>query len=378
MRSAAAAAARELAAAAAAAAPPPRQLPPLLAAAGRPRGIAAAPPPARAGSAPRSGGGAAAPGAPPAAPGGGAGGGRRWGALLLAPPALAAFLGFWQLDRRRGKVAAVEARAAGLAAPPVDLFAPGAPAAAALPDHTRVRLRGRLDMARAAFVGPRARSAMGETHVGYLVVAPLVRPDGGAAALVVRGWAPAPWRAAAEAAAAAAAEKSGGGASTGPIVEVEGVLRGSERPGAFVPPNEPAARRWFALDARALAAAAGLPADAPLVEEVIFEEEESGTGTAGITSSTAGTKRAGARPVQDVMDVLAGRGGGAGGRGGASSSGSGYSSSSGVSYPDPKRGADLLTFTVTPQDHANYAATWFALGGATTLLAARALRRGGR
>jgi cytochrome oxidase assembly protein ShyY1 len=378
MRSAVAAAARALAAAAAAAPPPPpRQLPPLLAAAGRPRGFAAAPLPARAGPAPRSGGAAAAPGAPPTAPGGG-GGGRRWGALLLAPPALAAFLGVWQLDRRRGKVAAVEARTAGLTAPPVDLFAPGAPAAAALPDHARVRLRGRLDMARAAFVGPRARSAMGETHVGYLVVAPLVRPDGGAAALVVRGWAPAAWRAAAEAEAAAAAERGGGGASTGPLVEVEGVLRASERPGAFVPPNEPAARRWFALDARALAAAAGLPADAPLVEEVVFErEEESGTGTAG---SAAGAKRAGARPVQDVMDVLAGRGGGAGGGGGARGSGSsaGGGGGGGVSYPDPKRGADLLTFTVTPQDHANYAATWFALGGATTLLAARALRRGGR
>lgn len=42
--------------------------------------------------------------------------------------------------------------------------------------------------------------------------------------------------------------------------------------------------------------------------------------------------------------------------------------------PSPRPAGDLLAFTVMPADHRNYAATWFALAGATALLALRAAR----
>lgn len=44
-------------------------------------------------------------------------------------------------------------------------------------------------------------------------------------------------------------------------------------------------------------------------------------------------------------------------------------------YPIPRAASDLLSFSVMPSDHQNYAATWFTLSAATAALAARALRR---
>ena len=43
-------------------------------------------------------------------------------------------------------------------------------------------------------------------------------------------------------------------------------------------------------------------------------------------------------------------------------------------YPITRSADDLLTFSVMPADHRNYALTWFALAGATSFLAVRAGR----
>ncbi len=43
-------------------------------------------------------------------------------------------------------------------------------------------------------------------------------------------------------------------------------------------------------------------------------------------------------------------------------------------YPLPRSLDDLMNFSVMPHDHRNYALTWFALSGATALLAVRAAR----
>ena len=43
-------------------------------------------------------------------------------------------------------------------------------------------------------------------------------------------------------------------------------------------------------------------------------------------------------------------------------------------YPLPRTMEDLMTFSVMPYDHRNYALTWFSLAGATALLALRAGR----
>lgn len=43
-------------------------------------------------------------------------------------------------------------------------------------------------------------------------------------------------------------------------------------------------------------------------------------------------------------------------------------------YPITRSADSLLSFSVMPADHRNYALTWFALAGATALLAVRAGR----
>lgn len=49
-------------------------------------------------------------------------------------------------------------------------------------------------------------------------------------------------------------------------VELEGIVRASEQPSSFVPANDPASGQWFWIDVPALASAAGLPPDTPLIE----------------------------------------------------------------------------------------------------------------
>ena len=223
---------------------------------------------------------------------------------------------------------------------PIDLFAAREPPE----EYRRVICRGRLDHARTAYVGPRVRLVGGKTETGFLAVTPL-RGGGGAgggrAVLVNRGWVPAAWR---------EAQVAGrGGSEEGEAeVEVEGVVRCGEDPGAFVPANEPASQRWFFLDPPGLAAAAGLPEGSPLVEVITGEE---------------GTKLVSPGGAPSAMDVLGGRKSRPRTR---------------EDYPLPKSAGDLLAFSVMPRDHVNYAATWFTLSGATAALAVKALRRAGR
>ena len=49
-------------------------------------------------------------------------------------------------------------------------------------------------------------------------------------------------------------------------VHVEGVIRESENPSTFVPENCPSKAEWYWLDAPAMARAAGLPPDTPMIE----------------------------------------------------------------------------------------------------------------
>lgn len=43
-------------------------------------------------------------------------------------------------------------------------------------------------------------------------------------------------------------------------------------------------------------------------------------------------------------------------------------------YPLPRKMEDLMSFSVMPSQHRNYALTWYALSGSTALLALRAAR----
>ena len=49
-------------------------------------------------------------------------------------------------------------------------------------------------------------------------------------------------------------------------VHLEGVIRDSEKPSSFVPDNSPSKAEWYWLDVPAMAKAAGLPPDTPMIE----------------------------------------------------------------------------------------------------------------
>ncbi len=49
-------------------------------------------------------------------------------------------------------------------------------------------------------------------------------------------------------------------------MHLEGIIRDSEKPSSFVPDNSPSKAEWYWLDVPAMAKAAGLPSDTPMIE----------------------------------------------------------------------------------------------------------------
>ena len=222
---------------------------------------------------------------------------------------------------------------------PLDIFSDSMPDPE---EYQRVCATGEYDYSRTQYIGPRPRSRMGTTEVGYLAVTPLVKKGENSfpgskprQIMVLRGWIPGTWRH--DPAARKAGEPSG-------TVTVEGVVRFGEDPGTFVPDNNPEEGAWFYINSSELATAAGLPAGTPLVE-IISPESEMKMLDGGPT----------------VMDVLGGRGK--------------LPSAPVESYPLPKSEGDMGAFSVMPGDHLNYAATWFILMSATGLMAVKAIRK---
>jgi len=105
----------------------------------------------------------------------------------LAGVAIAASLGFWQLDRAQQKVAlqaSLEARSREAVLDDSSLAR--SPLAAASQHHRRVSLRGRWLAERTVFLDNRQMDG----KVGFFVVTPLALASGSAVVLVQRGWAP--------------------------------------------------------------------------------------------------------------------------------------------------------------------------------------------
>lgn len=292
-------------------------------------------------------------------------------AALLAPSAVTGGLGVWQLRRRGAKEALLEERAGLLAREPRPLLeavaeeaAAGGGGASPGAEFTPVVCRGVLDEGTSLRVGPRARSEMGITKNGGLVVSPL-RLEGGGSALVLRGWAPDTWHASEASPAPEGVPGGGGGGGggrsrglgqaarvpaegrEGRAQSVRGMLRRGERPGPYTPENDPARGHWFFVDPPAMARALGLPEDAPLVE--IMREPPA-------ASEGGAAKR---RPPTP-MEILALR--------------TGTAPAEDRSYPAPRGPEDLLEFPVMPRDHLNYAATWLTLSAAVGVMALRFLR----
>ena len=110
-----------------------------------------------------------------------------------------------------------------------------------------------------------------------LQIEPLVPADGGPPILLNRGWVPEEWKARPPhtlsllfphslTLSALAQEEHARSPPPPSCVSVKGLLRASEKPSAFVPPNSGA--EWFWIDVPALAAAAHLPPSTRLVEVI--------------------------------------------------------------------------------------------------------------
>jgi surfeit locus 1 family protein len=177
------------------------------------------------------------------------------GLVLPALLALTAFailvcLGIWQVQRLTWKEALIARIEARVHAPPAPL-PPQSQWPALKPadyEYRHVRLRGRFDRREAlVFRGSGPQAGDGP---GYLVLAPLILPDG-AAVIVNRGFVP---------------ESAKHPATHGPLqgeITVTGLMRQPEPRNLFTPADRPDEERWFTRDPGAIAAHFGLARAAP-------------------------------------------------------------------------------------------------------------------
>lgn len=221
-------------------------------------------------------------------------------------------------------------------------------------EYKRVQCQGVFAEEKSIFLGPRGRTNHGVTERGYFLITPLFPVEGDNSnvqvpVLVNRGWVPGSWR---DSPPQHTSESSHEGlvlidqgkAKDGVFswllgksqktlkvqepklkaMEVIGVIRGSENPNMFVPPNEAESGQWFFVDVPAMARSVGLPENTLYVEAVQDK------------------KAAGFKAKQ---------------------------------YPDPKDPEALVSSSVMPNDHLSYAFTWFTLSAATTFMAWKRLSK---
>ncbi len=158
-------------------------------------------------------------------------------------------LGSWQVHRLMWKTELNEERLSRFQAEAVML--PDALDDAAPLVWHRVWLEGRFHHEAEMFLAARTH----DRRVGYQIVTPFER-EGGAAVLVNRGWVPLESK--------DPATRLGG--QIGGTIRLEGVVVPAGRAGWFTPDNEPEQNLWFWTDTESLAAKAGIPAPAFLVD----------------------------------------------------------------------------------------------------------------
>jgi surfeit locus 1 family protein len=177
-------------------------------------------------------------------------------------PVLSFGLGTWQVQRLRWKVALIEELQEKMNRDPMSL--PKNINLSVLPEFTfrKVVLRGTWDVAHAMLVGPRAR----ENILGYDVVMPLVRPDGGSTILVNRGFVSRDM--------VDQFMKVVKSADPSSLVEVCGMISAKGVKNMFTPQNDPVKGNWFWADANAMSAYAGGEQNgvqAVLIDEIMDE-----------------------------------------------------------------------------------------------------------
>lgn len=187
--------------------------------------------------------------------------------LLPAIAAVIAFailigLGTWQMERLNWKEALLARVDARIHAPAAPVPPPSQwPALTREADeYRRVHARGTFDHAREALVytvrgeDAQGKSRQGLKGQGFLVVTPLMRPDG-PPILVNRGFIPADRK---DPATRADGQVQG-------EAEVTGLLRLPEEASWFVPANDPAGGAFYRMDPAGIATARGLVGAAPFI-----------------------------------------------------------------------------------------------------------------
>jgi len=263
----------------------------------------------------------------------------------MLPPALAGFLGFWQVGRRKEKIEMLESRERMMndgTMQDVFVLMDQSKDHSGLAEYTPVSASGEYDESKSIFIGPRPRSSMGVTESGYFMVTPLVQKGSKDVVMVLRGWVPADWK---------AGKRTRAIKSDGLIHYARGVIRYSERPGVFVPENHPEKGDWFYIDVPGLAEAMGLPKTTPLIE---------------ILTDEADIRQSGGKVNPTAMDVLGGR----------TTMHAANAEKDRETYPLPKSMGDFRHFSVMPQDHLNYAITWFTLSAITSGLGYKVIKKG--
>lgn len=198
------------------------------------------------------------------------------GVFTLVGLAILVTLGVWQLQRLAWKedlIARIEARTH---AAPVDLPPEGAWAATdwRAEEYRPVRASGVYLPDAQVFVHANAVIGSGGARMGYFVLTPL-RLDGGGLVFVNRGFIPVELRR--DAAAFAAWQAQDRGRIAG-VVAVSGLLRAAQPRGWFVPEDAPEKGEWFVRDAGAFAPALGLTRTAPFTIDVFRAGDGAGGG----------------------------------------------------------------------------------------------------
>jgi len=153
--------------------------------------------------------------------------------------ALAMGLGVWQVQRLAWKTALLVDIDRGEAAPAISLPVDPRP-------FTKVRVEGVLRQDLAALYGIEVRTTQAGPVLGAFLVNPLERP-GSDPIIVDRGWVP-----------------TDAPRDTSPVpAAIEGYIRPPEQPVRFGAADDPAARRFYALDPAAIGASLGLRQVAP-------------------------------------------------------------------------------------------------------------------
>ncbi|MGV6872644.1 SURF1 family protein [Pseudochelatococcus sp. B33] len=203
------------------------------------------------------------------------------GVFTLAALAILVSLGVWQLQRLAWKEDLIARIEARTRAEPV-----------ALPpedtwtttrwegeEYRPVLVSGTYLHAREVFVQANAVLGSGGARMGSFVLTPL-RTDAGGVVFVNRGFIPVELRQ--DAAAFAVWQREDRAATDGPVT-VAGLLRAPQQRGWFVPQDVPEKGEWFVRDPDAFAAALGLERVAPFTIDAFRNPERQGWPVGGLT-----------------------------------------------------------------------------------------------